>query len=99
MAGSRGIHAGKGETDPTGLMTGTKAGPVVTVEVLVKQDQSTPVRIVLESLRAAVDRSPHVIALEEDVGEPAGNLLGHPESWRARGGASARQEWRLGAGH
>jgi hypothetical protein len=36
-------------------MTGTKAGAVVTVEVFVKQEQVTPIRILLEFLYVTVD--------------------------------------------
>ncbi len=42
---------------PTGLVAGAEAGPVVPVEVLVEEDQVTPVRILLELRGASVDRA------------------------------------------
>ena len=41
---------------PAGLVAGPNARAVVAMEVLIEQQQITPVRILLELLRAAVDR-------------------------------------------
>src|ERR1700756_358000 len=43
------------ETRPACLMTGTEPRTVVAVEILVEQDQVTPMRVVLELGRSAVD--------------------------------------------
>ena len=47
------------------------------MEVLIEvQDKITPVRVVLELLGSAIDRTPAVFVLEEDVRKAARNLLG-----------------------
>src|SRR5213079_2918705 len=46
------------EAGPSGLVAGAEAGAVVAVEVLVKEDEVPPVRIVLELPRVSVDRPP-----------------------------------------
>ena len=57
-------------------MAGAEAGPVVAVEVLVELEAIAPVRVLLELPGAAVDRTPAVLVFEEDVREPARDLLG-----------------------
>src|SRR5438128_11171625 len=71
------------EPGPAGLVAGANAGAVVTVEVLVEEDEVAPVRIGLERVGAAVDRTPAVGPLEEDAGEPSRQLRRHvPERHR-----------------
>ena len=45
------------EPGPASLVTRPDSAPVIAVEVLVKEDEVTPVRIVLESRVATVDRA------------------------------------------
>jgi hypothetical protein len=52
---------------------------VVTMEVFEAEDVIRPVWIVLEFLRAAVNRSPAVFVLQEYPTEPVGDLSAHLE--------------------
>jgi hypothetical protein len=61
---------------PAGLIAGAQTSPVVAVEVFGEQEAIALVRVLLELLGPAVDGAPAVLVFEEDVGEPAGNLLG-----------------------
>ena len=54
------VEQGRDQTGPSRLMAGAEPRAVVTVEVLVKQDQIAPMRIVLELGGAAVNRPPPV---------------------------------------
>src|SRR5512145_334175 len=65
------------ERRPPRLVAGPDASTVVPVKVLVEQEQIPPVRVVLEGLRPAEDRSAAVGVPEEDPGEPARQLGGH----------------------
>jgi len=67
------------QAGPAGLVTGSEAGAVVTVEVLVKQDQAALVRIVLEFFRSPVDRSFAVRIAQERAGQATNDLLRHFE--------------------
>src|SRR5262249_53868848 len=69
------VHRSSNDTGPTGLMAGAQAGAVVAMEVLVKQDQVAPVRVVLELLRPTVDRTPAILVLEEDAGASTRDLF------------------------
>src|SRR5580765_247620 len=61
---------------PSRLVTGAKTRAVVAVEILVEENVVAPVRVLLEHLRAAVDRTSSGRILEEDACEAVGNLLG-----------------------
>src|SRR5436309_12854996 len=65
------------EARPARLVTGADAGAVVTVEVLVEEDQVAPVRVGGEALDAPVDRSPAPLVAQEDPCQPARQLGGH----------------------
>jgi hypothetical protein len=67
------------QAGPPGLVRGTEPGSVVPVEVLVKEDEVTPVRVVLENPCPAVDGTPPVAAAQERTRQPARELLGHLE--------------------
>src|SRR5690348_341192 len=69
------VHDASDNARPSGLMAGTKTGAVVTVEILVEQNQIAPVRIVVELARPAVDRSLPVLILEEDRSEAPAEIL------------------------
>src|SRR5437879_467715 len=64
------------EARPSRLVTGTNAGAVVAVEVLVEEDEVAPVRIGGEALHAAVDRAPPIRVAQEDPRESPGELRG-----------------------
>src|SRR3954447_26038393 len=63
-------HAG-----PARLVARTDAGAVVTVEVLVEEDQVPPVRVLLELRGAAVGRTMAVAVPHEDADQAAGDLM------------------------
>ena len=65
------------ETRPPGLVAGPKSRAIVAVEVLVKEDEIAPVRIVLEFFRSSVDRASPLGIPQEDAGETTRDLLGH----------------------
>src|SRR5437763_1315555 len=71
------MHGASDNAGPAGLMAGAEAGPVVAVEVFVKEDEVAPVGILLEFPGPAVDWSSAVRAFEEDVREPARDFLGN----------------------
>ena len=50
------VHDPGDDAGPSGLMAGAQAGAVVTVEVLVEEEEVAPVRILLERGRTAIDR-------------------------------------------
>src|SRR5262245_1118974 len=60
------------QAGPPGLVRGAEPGPVIPVEVLVKQDEVTPVRVLLENPGPAVDGAPPVAAAQEGARQPAG---------------------------
>jgi hypothetical protein len=45
------------QTTPAGLVAGANAGPIVTMEVLIKQEIIIPIGVVLEGLLVAKDWS------------------------------------------
>src|SRR5207253_2312996 len=57
----------------------SQSRPVVTVEVLVEEDQVTPVRVGLELRRTSVYRTRALLVPDEDAREPPRDLLGHLE--------------------
>ena len=60
---------------PAGLMAGTDAAPVITVEVLVKRDVITPVRIVLKGHIGTKYRSASLLVTQKDVREATRQLF------------------------
>src|SRR5438876_631217 len=63
------------DAGPPGLVAGAQASTVVTGEVFVEQQAITPVVVLLELFRPAVDGPPAIPVLEEDTVKPAGDLL------------------------
>src|SRR5262245_64755111 len=55
------MHTPRDDTGPPGLVARAEARPVVTVEVLVEQDEIAPVRILLELSRSPVDSTPSIL--------------------------------------
>src|SRR5688572_11966731 len=55
---SKEVHERCDQAGPSRLVAGAEPRPVVSMEVLIEQDQVAPVRIVLELLRTAVDGPP-----------------------------------------
>ena len=70
--GGEEVHEAGDDPGPAGLMAGAEAGAVVAVEVFVELKVIAPVRIVLEFLDAAVDRTPAVFVLEENARSSGG---------------------------
>ena len=64
-----------------------EAGPVVPVEVLVEENQVTPVRVLLELRGAAVDGAAPALVPQEEAGEPPRDLLRHLEERHPFAGA------------
>src|SRR5262245_43206875 len=62
---------------PARLVAGTKASPVVAVEVLVEQETVAPVWVLLKLPGAPMDRPLAIRGLQKDAGQPARELLGH----------------------
>src|SRR6185295_410822 len=62
------------EPGPARLMAGPDAGAIVAMKVLVEEHEITPVRIVLEAARGAVDRPPPLRIGHEDADEPSRQL-------------------------
>src|SRR5436309_14495666 len=58
-------------------MARAQAGAVVTVEILVEQDEVTPVRVILKLLRSAIDGTPALAVPEEDSNQAVRDLSGH----------------------
>src|SRR5437660_73416 len=70
------MHAAGDESSPAGLVAGTEAGAVIAMEVLIKQDEITPVRVVLKLPGSAIDRTPALLIAQEDAGQPPRDFLG-----------------------
>ena len=66
-------------TRPAGLVAGSQTCSVVAVEVLEEQDVILPMGVGLEFLRTSAYRPSAGFILQEDAGQPVGNLLGHLE--------------------
>src|SRR5581483_8954278 len=62
---------------PAGLMARAEARAVVAVKVFVERDVVVPVRVGLELLRAAEDRTPAARVVVEDADEPPREFLRH----------------------
>src|SRR4051812_38064274 len=71
------MHDPRDDPGPPGLVTGAEPGTVVPVEVLVEQQQVTPVRVLLERGGAAVYRPPPILVLEKDRFQAPSDLLRH----------------------
>src|SRR3954469_1261738 len=70
-------------------MARADAGAVVAVEVLVEKDQIAPVRVLLKSGGAAVQR-PAVVLAQEDQADPPRDLIRHlPERHLLTGAGGA----------
>src|SRR3954471_12916518 len=61
------MHDARNDAGPSGLMTRAESGAVVTVKVFVEVQVVAPVRISLELLGAAVDRSTAVGITQKDA--------------------------------
>src|SRR5947199_769567 len=81
------VHEDGDDARPPGLMAGPETGSVISMEVLVEEDEVAPVRVLLELLGATVDRAAPAPVPEEDAGEPPRYLLGHLEERHPDAGA------------
>src|SRR6185503_20181198 len=61
---------------PTGLVARAETGAVVAMEVLVEEQQITPVRILLKHRRPAVNRTPPLLVAQEDPAQTMPDLFG-----------------------
>src|SRR6185369_9446340 len=64
---------------PPRLVTGSEPRSIVPVEILEKQDQVPPMRILLEPGRTSVDRPSSIGITQESARQPADKLLRHFE--------------------
>ena len=71
------MHGPSDDPGPTGLVTGPQPGAIVAMKVLIEGQAIAPVRILLEFLAAAINRTSALLVFEEDVCQPASDLLGH----------------------
>src|SRR5262249_10581925 len=71
-------YHGRHQSCPACLVAGTKAGTILTVKVLIEQDQISPVRISLEFLGASVDRAPSIFVTREGADQAPGDFLSDP---------------------
>src|SRR5574338_542653 len=76
------------DSSPARLMTGAQTSPVVTVEVLIKQDVVLPVRVFLERPGTAVYRASTILVAQEDPAKTAIQFLGDFEQRHVRARAS-----------
>src|ERR1700674_1090804 len=65
------------EPRPACLVARSQACAIVTVKILVEQNQVFPVRVVLKALDAPGDRPAAVFPSNENMNESPGNLRGH----------------------
>ena len=65
------------ETGPAGLMACADPGAVVTMKILVKQDEIPPVWIALKEFLSSGHRAPSILSPQENMSEPPGNLRGY----------------------
>src|SRR5262245_38953672 len=75
-AGCEQMHASGNDPGPSRLVVGAETSPVVTVEVLIEQDEIAPVRVLLKLPRPAIDRPSASLVFQKDAGEPAPEFLG-----------------------
>ena len=70
------LDAARGKRRPAGLMRGANAATVITVEILVEQDEVFPIWIVHVPGFGAVAWPATVPIWYEDAGQPARELVG-----------------------
>src|SRR6476660_5689738 len=85
------IQEGGDQSGPARLVAGAEPRAVVTVTILVKQDQIAPVRIFLKLGRPAVARPVPLGIAQKSAREPADKLLRHFEQRHV----SPRTRWAL----
>src|SRR5271170_850051 len=71
------IKAAGDQSSPACLMTGSQTCAVFSVEVLVKQDVISPVRIILELFRSSIDRALAVGVTQKHACVAAADFLSH----------------------
>ena len=62
---------------PTRLVAGAKPSGMITVKVFVKRDVIAPVRIILEDLLSAEDRSAAIAITAEYIDQPVREIVGN----------------------
>src|SRR5262249_23253661 len=71
---------------PTSLMTGTKSGSVVAVEVLIEQQVISPSGVALEFLSAAEDRPAAILIAQKNPTQTTGDFASNLEQVHQPGG-------------
>jgi hypothetical protein len=61
------MHHSRDKPRPSGLMACTESCPVLTVEILVEEDEIPPVRVCLEPDTSSFDRTARVLISQEDA--------------------------------
>src|SRR5262249_23489792 len=65
------------QTRPARLVTGADARAIVAVEILVEQDQITPVRIGLEFFHRSINRPATFRIAQKDIAQAPRDLIGN----------------------
>src|ERR1035438_6270103 len=65
------------QAGPAGLVTGTNAGPIVSVKKFVEQNQVLPVRIGVEDVGSACDGTAAVLARRKNAHKATGDFRSH----------------------
>src|SRR5215471_7258917 len=73
--GGEQMHYTSNNSGPSGLMVGAEASSVVALEVLVEQDEISPMAIFLKLPVPPVHRPPSVLVPEKNIGQPMRKLL------------------------
>jgi hypothetical protein len=69
--GRKHVHDSGDDVRPAGLMAGPQPRAVIAVEILVRQDEITPVRVLLKFSRPSVDGAPALVVPEKDSNHAA----------------------------
>jgi hypothetical protein len=68
-------------------MAGPKAGSIVSMEILIEEDQVSPMRILLKLLRTTIYRPTAVSLLQEETGKSPSEIVCHFEECHQVAGA------------
>ena len=80
------MHQAGNDSRSAGLMVCTQPGSVVAMEVFEELQVVAPVLVLLKLLSSAVHGTMAVFVFEEDVSQPASDLLRHLKHGRQRNG-------------
>src|SRR6266576_2500579 len=80
---------------PAGLVAGSQACSVVTIEVLEEEKVVPPMGIALELLRGAVNRTAAGFVAQENAGQPGSNFTRHFEQVHPNTGAGGTLDFEI----